>query len=332
MPDQNITQWRPNEEKGVRLVINGLIGLVLVGAACFLIKTFVPTIADALVLLQKLLANAISTALTAAVLAVVLWLLYETFSPKGKINSLFAQGYSSFVHNLTLEMLNVDPMSPLKDARVAAQAKKDEYDEAFSKFDGAISTAAAREDQLRADATHIEAQAKQANAQGNTQMFQRLAYQAGEETKTANEIGAMRQRLVPVRDIIKRMQTYAGDLIWKLDIDIKNTQTKWEMANSMNAMDKTARGFLKNSGKSDLALEAFNLVQTNYSAAIGHLENLDDLAKPLLDSADLDKGTYSMDLLTKWQSEASDSAIPIPVMARVVQPVLTDQSSFSKLI
>ena len=325
------TEWHPPQEKLVHTIVMCVLGFAAVVGGAMVIKTFVPTIADALAIIQTLLANTISTVITASVLAVVLWLAYETFSPKGKINGLFSQAYSSFIHNLTVEMLNVDPMSPLKDCLAAAKIKKAEYDESFAKFDGAISTFAENEANMRERARKAEARAKAALAKGDQTAFNNLAYEQGEELKTADDIAAMRQRLVPVRDIIVRMQGYAADLISKLGVDIEQTQIKWDMANQMSAMDKVARGFTKDGAKSQLALEAQAIVTTKYATSIGRLENLSDMAKPLLDSADLDKATYSQDLLAKWQQE--DRSTFTPIASVIPQQVLpTTQNSFASLI
>jgi hypothetical protein len=346
MPDQNVNEWHPKQEKTVHNFVVGIFAILGIGVAATLIKLFVPTIADALGLIQKLLANAISTVITGAVLAAVVWLIWETFSPKGKINGLFAQAYSSFIHNLTVEMLNVDPMSPLKDSLADVKAKKAGYDEQFSKFDGAISTFKSREDDFRNKAAQAEkraraaaAQAQAATAAGDTaaaasyqQTFKQMAYEQGTEIQTADSIAAMRVKLEPVRAIIVRLQSYSADLIWKLGVDIDNTQAEWEMANQMTDMQKAASGIIMDGGKSGLALEAQKIVQTKYATAIGRLENLSDLAKPLLDSADLDKATFSQDLLAKWQAE--DASSPLLVTAQVVQPALAapSQSAFTGLI
>jgi hypothetical protein len=323
----DVTEWHPPQEKIIHRAVMGIgiFAAVVIGAIS--IKTFVPTIADALKLIQELLANTISLAITGAVLVAVLWLLWETFSSTGKINGLFSQAYSSFIHNMTLELLNVDPMSPLKDSLAAVKAKKATYDEQFAKFDGQISIFKAKEDDLRAKAKKAEQRAKAALASGDQESFKRLSYEQGTENDTANSIAQMRMRLEPIRAIIVRLQQYSGDLIWKLGIDIENTQTTWDAANSMSAMDNAARKILSNSGKSDLAAEAQNLVQSKYAAAIGRLENLNDLAKPLLDSADLDKATYSQDLLAKWQAE--DAGTPMLALGQSAPPLALPMSSTS---
>jgi hypothetical protein len=332
MPD---TEWHPPQEKIIRRFVSGAVIAVVVVGAAFAIKTFVPTITDAVILLQKLLANTISTAITAGVLIAVLWVLWETFSSTGKINGLFKQAYSSFIHNMTLELLNVDPMSPLKDSLTAVKAKKAEYDEQFAKFDGQISVFKSKEDDLHSKAALAEKRAKAALGQGDQENFKRLSYEQGTYNDTANNIAQMRARLEPVRAIIVRLQSYSGDLIWKLGIDIENTQTTWDAANSMSAMDKAARGILTNAGKSDLAAEAQSIVNSKYAAAIGHLENLNDLAKPLLDSADLDKATYSQDLLAKWQAE-DNAPLAITAQASVLAPAMAPvgqkTGSFGSLI
>ncbi len=332
MPDQNITQWRPPEEKIVhRWVVGiGIAAAVVVGA--LLIKAFVPTVADALALVQKLLANTISTIVTGVALVVVLWLVWQTFSPKGKINGLFAQAYSSAIHSATVAMMNVDPMSPLKDSRAEIVAKKAEYDEQFARFDGTISNFQQREDQLRAQAAQAEKRARAAQAQGDTDNFNRYAYEQGSEVKAADSIAAMREHLVPVRAIIVRLQKYSADLIWQLDIDIKTTQDQWDAANQLAAMDKSARKIMSGGDKASLAAQAQNIVQTKYATSIGRLNNLGDLAKNVLDSADLDKATYSQDLLLKWQAEdAQSSGI---LTAQVVHPAIAAPapSSFAGLI
>jgi hypothetical protein len=333
MPDQNVTQWHPPQEKIIRNAVKGVLGFGALVVGAIVIHTFVPTFVDALKLLQSLLTNMITLSITAAGALVVGLVLWETFSKNGKINGLFAQAYSSFIHNMTLELLNVDPMSPLKDSLSAVKSKKAAYDEQFAKFDGQISVFKAKEDELKAQAAQAEKRARAAMATGDQEAFKRLAYQQGTELETANNIAVMRQRLEPVRAIIVRLQAYSADLIWKLGIDITNTQTLWDSANSMTAMDKEARGILSNAGKSDLAQEAQNIVQNKYAVAIGRLENLNDLAKPLLDSADLDKATYSQDLLLKFQSE--DSAIPMPMIAQTQQAVLAGPATsggFASLI
>jgi len=323
MSDTNSpNEWHPPQEKYIRWGINGAIIAALVFGGSIVVKHVVPTISDAFLLLQTLTENMIYLALTVGALVVVGWLLLEILSPKGRINKLFAQAYSSFIHNMTLELLNVDPMSPLKDSLAAVEEKKKTYDEQFAQFDGQISVFKQNEDQFRAQALEAEKRAKAANSKGDTVNFERLGYQAGEANKTADGFAAMRARLEPVRGIIVRLQQAADDLIFKLGVDIQNTQATWDAANNMSKMERAARGILANQGKNELAKEAQMLVQTKYATAIGRLENLNDAAKPLLDNIDLDKATYSQDLLEKWQAEdRANQMVAIPVHASVVAPL-----------
>jgi hypothetical protein len=327
MPDQPSTEWHPPQEKYIRWLVQGILGFgVLVGGS-MLVKAFVPTIADALALIQKLLANTITTVVTAGILAAVLWVLWETFSPSGKINGLFAQAYSSFIHNMTLELLNVDPMSPLKDSLAAVIKKKEYYDEQFSMFDGQTSKINMSIETYRDKQTKAEKRAKAAQSINDKQAFDQAAYEAGSARDTAENLAKMAARLQTVRGVIVRLQQAAADLIYKLKIDIDSTQVQWDAAQNMSGMEKAARGIISSGGKSDLAREAQQIVQTRYAVAIGQLENLNDAAMPLLQSIDMDHATYSQELLDKWNAEA------VPVSIQVVsQPALASSGSFAKLI
>jgi hypothetical protein len=316
---QEATTWHPPQEKIVSRLFTGASIFAVVVGASLVIKTFVPTISDALALLQKLLANTITTAITAGALAATLWVLYETFSPKGKINGLFAQAYSSFIHNITLELLNVDPMSPLKDSLAAVQKKKAYYDEQFAVFDGQISKLNESINTFTDKAKKSESRAKAAQTQGNKTAFDQAAYESGSARETADDLAKMAARLITVRTVIVRLQDAANDLIYKLGIDIESTQIRWDTAKSMSGIEGAARSIISSGGKSDLAKEAQAIVQSKYAVAIGRLENLNDTAMPLLNSMDMDKATYSQELLDKWDAE-DHSPIAIPMTATILAP------------
>src|SRR5436190_261809 len=160
---QELTVWRPPQEKIIRRVVTGLIIFALATAGAVVIKTVAPTYISALGLLHKALENMTTTAISAGVLAAVIWLLYEIFSPNGRINGLFAQAYSAFILKMTYELLNIDPISPLTDKRKEMVAKKSAFDEAFANFDGTISHLRETEDQYRHDAGEAEREAKAAD-------------------------------------------------------------------------------------------------------------------------------------------------------------------------
>jgi hypothetical protein len=324
-----VTEWHPPQEKIIHGVVQwSLIGVGIVAAA-FAVKTFVPTIRDAVALLTDLLTNLWHGGI-AIMACLTLYIIYvQVFTKKGKINALFAQAYSSAIHQLTLELLNVDPMSPLKDNLVAVQLKKANFDEQFAKFDGQISAFKMQEDDLRAQSDKAEKMAKAAHGQGNDIKMNQLLYQAGSTKSAADDIEKMRMRLVPVRAIIVRLQSEAADIIWKLGIDIQTTEKKWNAANALTGLEKSARSIMSSSDKSGLAAEAQNIINTKYSVAIGRLANLETTAMPLLDSADLEKATYSQEYLDKWNAEAAPmiTAQVIPMSQTLPAP-----SSFDALL
>lgn len=325
-----VTEWHPPQEKIVKRIVSGGLIFAFVLGASMLIKATVPTISDALILLQKLLSNTISTAITAGVLAATLWLLYEIFSPSGKINALFGQAYSSFIHTMTLELLNVDPITPLTDSLRTVRSRKREYDEQFARFDGQVSILAQQEDKFRSSATKAEQQAKAAQRIKDQQAFDRAAYKAGSDLEAAENFSKMRVKLEMVRQVIVKLQSAAGDIIYKLEIDIDSTKSQWEAAKNMSSMERAARGIMDGAGKNELAREAQALVQSKYAASIGRLENLNDAAMPLLQSIDLDRATYSQELLDKWEAEERGTTlIPMQVISVIENK---SGSSFKSLI
>ena len=323
------TEWHPPQEKAISRGFKILIGLVISIGASIGVHMFVPTLTDAIQDIHNLIATTTSTLITGGILAVVVWLLYETFSKNGKINGLFAQAYSSFIHRMTLELLNVDPITPLTDNLRQVKARKARYDEQFARFDGTIQTLTQKEAQFRQSAAHAEQQAKAANTQGMTDAFKRAASKAGIDGQTADSFARMKAGLIPVRGVIVRLQSAANDIIYDLENQITATQAQWEMAKSMSALDREARGITLNS-KTALAQEAQKLVDTQFATSLGRLNNLETAAQPLLESVDLDRATYSQALLDKWEQEANQNAIP--VQATVVTPQVASASPYRSLI
>ena len=324
------TQWQPPEAKKIKTAVN--IGLWLGGIslAAFAVTRVVPTWIDALALLQKLTSNIIYLGITAAVLFALALLLMETFTKDGKINKLFAQWYNSVINRMTWAMLEVDPISPLEEEREGMLKRKSIFDEAFSKFDGMLSRLAMTEANYRTDAKKAEGRAKAAHARiaedpTMATTFKSLSYEAGRYQETADNFAAKQAQLRPVRDTIKRLRDALLEMVANIDIDIKIARDEWDAQQSMAEIDKSARGILER--KQQLALNARQVIQDKYAQRIGQLENLKDITKPLLDSIDLDKGTYSAEFLAKWQSEANvalqlapPSHYPQPMQVGVGQP------------
>ena len=161
-PTTSSISWRPKQEKTIRMILNvGFWGLLATAGAFAFVKVG-PTWLTALSLLQKMTENLITLAITVGIGAVVLFLLSETFTKNGSINKLFNQWYSGFTLKLTYELLEINPMSPLYDQKREMEARFDEFQEAFKKFDGTISNMAAQRDKFAAQAKDAEGRAKAA--------------------------------------------------------------------------------------------------------------------------------------------------------------------------
>ncbi len=320
----NTNEWHAPQEKYVKWGITAALWIAAIFAGSMLVKMVVPTVTDAFMLLQKMMENAITMTITGVALAGVIWLAYEILSPKGKINALFAQSYASLIRHLTMELLNVDPITPLTESLKAVINKKRTYDEQFAQFDGQIQILRSEQERFLTSAKKAETQGKAAKNLNDSAAMDRALYKAGSDKEAAQSFGKMIANLERVRGVIVRLQSAAGDIIYKLEIDIDRTQSEWAAAQNMSKMERAARGIMEGAGKNELAKQAQALVQSKYAASIGRLNNLETAAAPLLESMDLDKATYSQEFLDKWeQEERATSTVAIPMQATVVMPMIS---------
>lgn len=303
-----LTDWQPKGAKTIKWVVTGLLGFAALGIIATIIKLVVPTIADAVALLNLLLSNFIYLSLTFMALLAVLWLGIETFSSNGRINKLFMQSYSSLMNKLSWELLNVDPLSPLYDKQRETREKKTTFDEAVARIHGVMGHWQNKEAQYRDEASKAERQAKAAEKLMATDpakepAFRKLAYEAGRKGEQADRYAKRRAGLAPVAANLVRVQGALDVLISNLDTDISIARDEWEAAQTMSSAERAARGVLTTS-REELAQNAMALIQQRYGEAFGRLDHLSDLTKPMLDSIDLEQATYQEDLLAKWQTES----------------------------
>jgi len=319
--------YQPPEAKRFKSVVNiGLIGLAIFAGVTLFTKV-APTVNDALNLLQVMFSNSIYMLSTGAVLVGVIFLLYEVFSPRGKIHALLSQMYNSAINKAAWSLLEIDPISPLTDKIREMTAKKATFDEAFAKFDGGIAHLMDQATRFRADAKTAEKRAKAAQSQN--QDFSSYAYEAQRNNDAADKFENMANRLVAVRQQIAQLQSATAQIISNLNVDIKITKAEWAEQQNMSALDKSARGILGRSHNEDLAEQAQQLIQQKYGEQIGRLTNLSELAKPLVDSMNLDRASASIALLDKWESEANK---PMPLITNNPQPQAIPVTGFATLI
>jgi hypothetical protein len=325
-----LTTWQPPQAKIVKRVIVGGASIIAISIAAFGITKFVPTWIDAINLLNTMLRDFTSMLITGGILVGVGWLLYETFSPSGSINKLFSQAYNSFINQLTWELLDIDPITPLLDKKKEMTGKKIEFDEAFAQFDGMIEHLAGTEARYVELMDKAESRAKAAKSEGNAQAFKDQSYDYGRYKETAANFARMRVKLEPVRATILKLQEASAEVIRNLETDIRVLRDQWEAQKSMGALDKAGRVILGKNSREDLAAEAQALIQQRYSEQIGRLQNLSDTTRPLLESIDLDKAAFGEDLLAQWSKDAAmisaPTGQPMPMM-----PII-DQTSFASLI
>lgn len=321
-----VTAWQPKEQKILsRGVALAALAAVATGGA-FAFNMIAPTWIMALDLLQKLFSSGIYMLGTGAVLLTVGYVAYDTFVPGGKINKVVGQWYDSMINQATWALLDIDPLTPLYEQKRDMQGRKDVFDNAFADFDGTIENLRQQEVAYRADAEKAEKRAKAAHGRiaADPTMettFASLSYESGRLHEAADGFATMRIRLEPVRNTIAKLRDAVVVILQQLDVDVRVARDTWAAQKSVEKMNKSARGVLNQ--KYELAQEAMNIINTKYATQIGRLENLKDITKPLLDSISLDKGTYSEELLTKWETESA-SVLSLPAPSQSPMPMLGD--------
>ncbi|MDB5189648.1 MAG: hypothetical protein JWL82_605 [Parcubacteria group bacterium] len=317
MPNELI-KWSPPEEKTVRLGTTILGGAAVVIGGAVLIKTFVPTITDAVNLLRDLLSSTTHLAFTGIGLAVVIGVGWDLLVPGGRLNGIVFQAYASLTNWMTWQLMNIDPITPLTEQRKATVKDKQEFEEHFSAFDGVISRIAATEAEYRADAAKAERLAKQAQKDGKSDTFDSKSYEWGSLNTTADEFAKMRIDLEPVREKIKEIMRACDIIVAKLDTDIRTTKDKWAVQQQLDGINRSARKVLSGKDRYELAKSAAQLVNAKYAESFGRLKNLKDMAQPLLDSISLERGSYNQDLLDKWNAAPklleSSATMPMPLL------------------
>ena len=310
------TSWKPREEKSVRLVLNIVLWIIGLTVGIGFINHFVPTIDNAVEILTSLVEDTTHLLISAAVLFAGIIIFMQVFSKTGKINQLMSQAYSSLTTRLTYELLNVDPISPLTDKRAEMVQQREVFERAFAALDGTIENFQQQSRDFSDKAIEAEGQAKEAKkrldagtAKGSDtskwqESFESFAYQYESGKRTAEDFQRDVNRLLPVREQIKGLQSATTVIISRLDTDITALRARWDAQKSITKVENATRGILSGTSKEALAQEAASLIDQRYSESIGRLNNLAEKAQPLLDSIDLKTGRVSSELPDKWALES----------------------------
>jgi len=318
--------WSPPEAKAMRYTITGLIALVVISVVSLVVIKFVPTWIDAVDLLTKLTSSLTHLAITGAVLTGVIWLLYEIFSPTGKINKLISMQYASFINKLTWSLLNIDPLSPYFERQKEVRAYKSRFEDAVGRLDGIMSRWRETADKYHADAKQHERKAKGAKtAAVSDQRFENVftiesrAYQRCLDT--AQEFEGYIARVEPVRKRLHQTVEAAEMVDQNLSLDIKIARDKWAAKEAFEEVNAAGRALFRGTEKAALAAQAAELIDVKYADQLGLLENLATTTQPLLDTIELEKVSAGSELLSKWESESTK------LIEGPTAPAMQDQSS-----
>lgn len=362
MPDNlpSTDRWIPPVERNMRKTVNIiLLGTVAVGAITAFGLGVVPSIDEAVANIASLVQNTTGLLISAAVLAVTGFIITDATLPGGRLRRVLDQAYSSFIHKLTNELLNRDPISPLLDARDRAIELKSFYEENYKKFIGKFGAwvdqrdASVRESKDAADAAtaalgeikrleskrasgkRLSIEEEEALAQW-TDAASEKAYEAKEAQKTAETYNDAIAKMERGRLIMERLMRTAGSLVRKMEVDIKQTRSRYGISQDVDVMTKSMIGIMDAAKLKGLAKDAKDLVEQKFSASLAELDAVRTMAKPLLQEEDLTRLASLQDIIKSMDErsamiEAPDDSNAMPAL-NAPGGINTAQNDFAALL
>lgn len=332
MPNELTTtpsQWTPPQAKWVRRIVTGGGIFLLVALAAQIVHKTVPTITSAVDLLAKLTSSLTWLAIDGAVLATVVIVLYQIFSPQGAINKLISLKYAGFINRLTWSIIDDNPMIPYYQRKKELAAQRITYDAGFSELDGVIVQMQKLQTDYASEARQHEARAKAANTKGMDSAFNKESYAYKRCTDQAQKYKLRAESLVPMREDIRQVQSRIDEWQENLDMDIRLAEEDIRISKSVAKVSAAGRSILTKTDSWELAQKAQQIIDEKYSNAMGDMKNLTTTVRPLLDSVNLDEATVNEELLAKWR-EDSQKLLSAPVSSAQQQQPVTN--SFRNLL
>ena len=310
IPSSPVPSWTPPQAKIVSRVVIGIGGFIALALASFGVVKVAPTMIDATELLTTLLTNWIYLGGVVAVLGLVWFLVYETFRTGGSINKLFRMQWESMINKATWAIIEIDPLSPFYERQKEVRARKATLADASARIDGIIRRFDETGNRYMKESQKHEGEAR--GAQGRIAdnprmkvMFETSSQAFKKTREMAQEMYAMRDRLIPVQQRTYELVDAAEVIDKNLDLDIRIAREKWDARKAMEDVNNAGRAIFSASEKAELADKAQQLIDTKYSDQLGALDNLMRTTQPMLDSIDLERATASEELLTQWQRESA---------------------------
>ncbi len=323
----NTPTWEPKETKTTSLLMKIVIWGALIGLGTWGIHTYVPDMITAISLVRQLIGEGIQTIFVGLGFAGLLFLIYSCFFKGGIFNAALSQAWRNLARSTTMLVITSDPLAPLTDQLDEMHAQAEEFDDALNKFDGAIENVNQAKDESLKNAKTAEGRAKAAYVEyQNTHdtayqaQFKDFSDECNSYTQAANDYDVMvKTKLNPARVSLMKLREANASIIHKLEVQVDILTKKFAVGKAVDLTNAATRKIMRGTDRKQMADMAQQVIQTQFADSLGSLKSLTDLNKKLIDSIDLDKGSFSMELLDKWNAEAN--AAPV-----VVTQQLTDQT------
>lgn len=314
--------WIPPEAQSMSKLVKwgSIIGIGMVGIYAF--TRFAPTMVDAVTLLDTILQDTTHMAISGGILLATALVLNETFSSTGKINMLLRLPYWIAVRGLTRMFLTIDPFATIDQRITQVEADEELFDTQTQKMSGIITRLHEQEDACRAKSQAALKLVGIAHTRGNKDVENDKSHEFGEFRDTADMLAGLRGKVEPMLAQFQRFAKACDSTANKLKIERQTLQIKWDAQQAISGVVNSANRILGRSKTQvwKLAEQASEIVNTKYGDELGHLDHLKLVTAPLLDSIDLENGTYNEEALAAVQAtgakllQATD-ATPLPAPA-----------------
>ena len=287
---------RPGQ--GVQTIISWVIPAAAIGAILWFFGSF---IGDFLV---NAVDNIAHLAIVGTGIVLFGWLILD-----GQLRNLLFYLYRSLMRWITSQFIDMDPIGVLKTYKERMEGKLTEMKTSLDALKGQrvkVLRRQADNDSALQNTYGLLAQAKKTNDQSGVNVQgKEVTRKEQKKTRYIEEL----KRLSLLITIMDRYYHLCDDTITDMGNEIKFREEEREEAKADRGVVRGAMAILKGLPEKDMWDEATVKLESDYTAAMGEVENFLDVTKNILSQADLQDGVdteKAMQMLDAWQNKNAD--------------------------
>jgi hypothetical protein len=285
--------WQRKEGKTGMFFLVALIGAVLYGAYYLL------------PIINKILQDAVQTAIYGGALAVILLILTNK-----KVHNLIGMSFRLIMRNITSWFVTIDPIGILKECL----AKLDENMETFNKQLGIVKGVMVglrrKIEKYLSEYKNYMDLANEAQKKNNAKAASSNAMFAQRRKDAAERLGKFHRKLEAIYRILSKMYENCGIIRDQTKDNIEMNEDEWESTKAAYKATRSAMSVI-NGNADDRALkeQALEFMAHDTDQKLGEMERFLEVSKGVLDGIDLQNDVYSekgLKALEEWE-KTSDS-------------------------